>query len=78
MTGQGLVDNLLEQSKPFNPVFHHGEMVTLIEPAGEPGAPQFRLTTDAGTRFECRSILIAAGGGSFQAQEAADHGHRGL
>ena len=66
ITGQGLTDNLLEQAKPFRPVFHHGEMVVTIEPLGEPAAPSFRLHTDAGTTFECRSILIAAGGGSFQ------------
>ena len=66
VTGQGLVDNLIEQAKPFSPQFHYGEMVTALESFGTPGAPQFHLTTDAGTTFECKSILIAAGGGSFQ------------
>ncbi len=66
VTGQGLVDNLMEQARPFNPVFHHGEMVSTIEPLGDGDAPLFRLVTDAGTAFECKSIVVAAGGGSFQ------------
>jgi len=27
VTGQGLVDNLLQQIEPFHPTFHFGEMV---------------------------------------------------
>ena len=66
VTGQGLVDNLVEQSKPFDPQFHYGEMVATLEPIGTAAAPLFRVTTDAGTRFEAKTIVIAAGGGSFQ------------
>ena len=66
VTGQGLVDNLVEQAKPFSPQFHYGEMVATLEPIGTPTAPLFAVTTDAGTRFEAKTILIAAGGGSFQ------------
>ena len=63
ISAQGLVDALMEQIKPFGPVFHLGEMVETIERIGEPG---FRVTTDAGKVFECRLVVIAAGGGSFQ------------
>ena len=66
ITGQGLVDNLMEQAKPFHPVFHYGEMVNVVEPKGGETAPLFHVTTDAGTVLECKAILIAAGGGSFQ------------
>ncbi len=66
VTGQALVDNLLEQARPFAPEFHHGEMVTALEPIGSAQAPLFRVETDAGTVFEAKTILIAAGGGSFQ------------
>ncbi|RYC32246.1 NAD(P)/FAD-dependent oxidoreductase [Lichenibacterium minor] len=66
VTGQALVDNLLEQSKPFAPQFHFGEMVAALEPVGTPDAPLFRVRTDAGTAFEAKAVLIAAGGGSFQ------------
>ena len=63
VTGQGLTDALMEQIKPFNPTFHLNEMVETIEKIGDPG---FRVTTDAGQVFECKVVVIAAGGGSFQ------------
>jgi thioredoxin reductase (NADPH) len=66
VTGQGLVDNLMAQIEPFHPTFHLGEMVESVETLGTPAAPQFRVTTDAGTTLTCKAIVIAAGGGSFQ------------
>ena len=66
VTGQGLTDNLIEQCKPFHPVFHYGEMVERLQATGDAAHPSFRITTDAGTTFLCKAILIAAGGGSFQ------------
>ncbi|HEY5380396.1 MAG TPA: NAD(P)/FAD-dependent oxidoreductase [Pseudolabrys sp.] len=63
VTGQGLTDALLEQIKPFNPQFHFGEMITSIENIGD---PLFLVSTDADKTFECKAIVIAAGGGSFQ------------
>jgi thioredoxin reductase (NADPH) len=63
VTGQGLTEALLEQIKPFNPTFHLNEMVETIEKIGDPG---FRVTTDAGQVFECKVVVISAGGGSFQ------------
>jgi thioredoxin reductase (NADPH) len=63
ITGHGLSEALMEQIKPFHPTLHLSEMVTTIENIGD---PQFRVTTDAGKVFECKSVVIAAGGGSFQ------------
>jgi len=63
VTGQGLTDSLMEQIRPFNPTFHLNEMVETIEKIGD---PLFRITTDAGTVFETKAVVIAAGGGSFQ------------
>ena len=63
VTGQGLTEALLEQVKPFHPTFHLNEMVETIEKIGDPG---FRVTTDAGQVFECKVVVISAGGGSFQ------------
>jgi thioredoxin reductase (NADPH) len=63
ISAQGLVDQLMEQIKPFGPTFHLNEMVESIERIGEPG---FRVKTDGGKLFECRIIVVAAGGGSFQ------------
>ena len=66
ITGQGLVDNLLAQIEPFHPTFHFEQMVTHLEAIGTKDAPAFRIKTDAGHTFECKSVLVAAGGGSFQ------------
>jgi thioredoxin reductase (NADPH) len=63
VTGQGLTEALMAQIKPFHPTFHLNEMVETIEKIGDPG---FRLTTDAGKVFECKVVVISAGGGSFQ------------
>src|ERR1700733_13670470 len=63
VTGQGLTEALMEQIKPFNPTFHLNEMVEKIEKIGDPA---FRVTTDAGKVFECKVVVISAGGGSFQ------------
>ena len=63
ISGEGLVDKLMEQIKPFNPQFHLGEMVTELERTGENG---FIVRTDAGTGVKAKVVVIAAGGGSFQ------------
>ncbi len=61
VTGQQLTDNLMEQIKPFKPVFHLNQMATALEKT-ETG---WRVTTDAGTVIEAKVVVIAAGGGSF-------------
>ena len=66
ISGQGLVDNLMKQIEPFHPTFHLGEMVEALETLGSAEAPRFRVRTDAGTILDCKAILVAAGGGSFQ------------
>jgi thioredoxin reductase (NADPH) len=62
VSGQGLVDALMEQIKPFEPTFHLGERVDALErlPDG-----RFRLRTDRDKEFVTKVIVIAAGGGSF-------------
>ena len=59
-TGQGLVDALMTQIKPFGATFHLGEMVETIERIG---TPLFRVGTDGGKTFEAKVVVIAAGGG---------------
>jgi len=56
-----LVDRLVEQARPFAPVFHLGQQVTGLERAGE----GWRLTTDKGTTIEARAVIVAAGVGAF-------------
>ena len=65
ITGQGLTDNLLKQIEPFSPTYHFGDMVSSIKVLGTPDAPLFEVGTEGGV-FEAKTILIAAGGGSFQ------------
>jgi len=63
ITGHGLTEALLEQTKPFKPIFHLGEMVLKVEKLGD---AQFRVTTDGDKVFESKCVVVAAGGGSFQ------------
>lgn len=57
-----LVQRLMEQARPFHPVFHLGQQVTALAPAQDGG---FRLTTTTGTAITARAVLIAAGVGAF-------------
>jgi thioredoxin reductase (NADPH) len=61
VTGQELTDRLLEQIKPFEPVFHFGERVETLKRDGD----GFFVETDAGSAFHAKVVVIAAGGGSF-------------
>jgi thioredoxin reductase (NADPH) len=61
VTGQELTGRLMEQVKPFGPVFHLGERVETLRRT-EGG---FEAVTDAGTSFQAKVVIIAAGGGSF-------------
>ncbi len=63
VTGQELTDNLLEQIKPFGAQYHFSEIIAGLEKTED---DRFLLTTDAGTRFDAKVVVIAAGGGSFQ------------
>ena len=65
ITGQGLTENLMAQIAPFKPEFHFSRMIEKLEklPDGD-----FRLYSDAGEVFRCKVVVIAAGGGSFQAK----------
>jgi thioredoxin reductase (NADPH) len=61
-TGQSLVDNLMQQIAPFEPVFHLGQLVSEVteHPDGS-----WSVTTDEGLRFHAGVLVIAAGAGCF-------------
>ena len=61
VSGQQLTEQLMEQIKPFNPVFHFSQMASSLEKT----ADGWRVTTDAGTVIEAKVVVIASGGGSF-------------
>jgi thioredoxin reductase (NADPH) len=63
ITGQGLVDNLMQQIAPFGPQFHFNRMVMGLS-RNEDGT--FRLTTDGDEVLNAKVVVVAAGGGSFQ------------
>jgi thioredoxin reductase (NADPH) len=58
-----LVDNLMEQIKPFNPTFTLGERVDDIERQED---DSFIVTTNRGTKIQTPVIAIATGLGSFE------------
>jgi thioredoxin reductase (NADPH) len=64
-TGQELTDNLLKQIEPFEPTFHLGQEVTVVQRRED---NRFNVETSTGTRFITKTIFIAAGVGSFQAR----------
>lgn len=62
VTGQELTDRLMEQIKPFGATFHLAEQVTALVRRDD---GSFALQTDAGKTFNTKTVVIAAGGGSF-------------
>src|SRR3546814_9988224 len=69
VTGQELTERLLEQSKPFAPQFHLGQMAEKLmkTPDGK-----WRLETDTGTVLEAPVLVIAAGGGSRSEEHTSE------
>jgi thioredoxin reductase (NADPH) len=66
-TGKELTDNLLRQIEPFDPSFHLGQEVQVVQRVqAEDGSPRFRVETSKGTRFLSKTVFIAGGVGAFQ------------
>ena len=65
---QELVDNLMEQAKPFHPTFTLGERVEEVE---RRGPADFLITTNLGTQIEAKAIVIAGGLGCFEPRKPA-------
>jgi thioredoxin reductase (NADPH) len=63
VTGRELTEKLLEQCQPFDPVFHHSQMVESLKKQKD---GRFLVTTDMDTKILAKVVVIAAGGGSFQ------------
>ena len=68
---QELVDNLLEQAKPFHPGFTLGERIESLEKRGE---ADFVLTTNMGTIIESKVVVIAGGLGCFEPRKPVVEG----
>ena len=81
VTGQVLVDKLMEQSEPFKPTFHYGEMVEAIDASWARRRRRsfsVRTTSYGKSLIGCKAVIIAAGGGSFQPKKPPIDGDRGL
>ena len=65
-TGEELTNALLKQIEPFDAGMHLGEEVQLVR---RKDADSFFIETSAGTQFNARAVVIAAGVGSFQPRQ---------
>ena len=65
---QELVDNLMEQAKPFDPTFTLGERIEKIEKQED---NTFILTTHLDTKIHAKIICIAGGLGVFEPRKPA-------
>ncbi len=63
-----LIDNLLEQIKPFNPGYTLGERAESIEKTDD---DKFIVTTSRGTKHLAPNIMIAGGLGCFEPRKPA-------
>ena len=64
--GRDLVDSLLAQAEPFDPVYLLGHRADELERhSGEDGPDTFTVTTHRGTRIEAKSVIITGGIGTF-------------
>lgn len=59
---QELVDRLLEQIRPFEPIFHFSQQVVSIDRQPD---DRFLVATDSGQTFLTKAVVIAGGVGSF-------------
>ncbi len=62
-TGRGLIDNLLQQIKPFAPQFHLNQEVCSLEKQTD---GRFLMCTSQDQYFLAKTVFIAAGVGAFQ------------
>jgi len=65
-TGQELTDALLKQIEPFDAGMHLGEEVQVVQRQAD---DTFFVETSAGTQFNAKAVVIAAGVGSFQPRQ---------
>ncbi|MCF8462948.1 MAG: NAD(P)/FAD-dependent oxidoreductase [Rickettsiaceae bacterium] len=61
VSGQELIDNLLEQANQFEPKYHLSQIVTTIDKLDD----DFVVYTNKGIKITCKVIIIAAGNGCF-------------
>ncbi len=61
-----LIERLVEQAAPFDPIYRLGQQVLTMEPAGaDDGSGGWKLGTSAGESVIARAVVVAAGCGAF-------------
>jgi len=60
---QQLVNNLVKQAEPFDPVFHFGERVEQVTRLDD---ERWQLVTDLQNVFICHAVIVAGGVGAFE------------
>jgi thioredoxin reductase len=65
--GRELVDRLLEQAEPYEPVYLLGHRAEVLEriPGADGGPETFVVTTHAGRRVAAKAVVITGGIGTF-------------
>ncbi len=71
VNAQELVDNLMEQIKPFNPSFTLGERIETVERQED---KSFIVGTNENTKIHCKALVIAGGLGCFEPRKPAVEG----
>ena len=71
VNAQELVDNLMEQNKPFNPSFTLGERIETVERQED---KSFIVGTNENTKIHCKALVIAGGLGCFEPRKPAVEG----
>ncbi|QOD38031.1 NAD(P)/FAD-dependent oxidoreductase [Candidatus Wolbachia massiliensis] len=61
ITAQKLIEQLMEQASPFEPVYHLNQRVEKIS-----DNESFNVITNMGTEVKCKAVVIAAGNGMFE------------
>lgn len=67
ITGAELVDQLIQQTAPFKPVFHFSQKVISLQQRDNSGQTWI-IETDKGLIIQARAVIIAAGIGAFGPQ----------
>ncbi|NSM56298.1 NAD(P)/FAD-dependent oxidoreductase [Wolbachia endosymbiont of Atemnus politus] len=63
ITAQRLIEQLMEQALPFEPVYHLSQRVEKISNNDN---QSFTVITNTGTEVKCKAVIIAAGNGVFE------------
>ena len=74
ITGQELTDDLIKLAEPFNPSYHLNQLTSKISLNDN----DILVETDKGTSIKCKSLVIAAGAGSFVPRKLPAEGSQEL